>query len=451
MRHLPFITFISCLLTAISIDHCFGTTLMHPPFALTGALRQIDMILINPFVSLIVICAGMALVIYQAADRKPHGIIGTTGLMLTGITYTAWMMAGVFGWTGIMISAAGVMLMYVESRITPGHGIFAVAGTASIFAGTYMIFGGSQDGMLFPMLMAILISGSSAIAFIIHLPNNAAWKEMQKQIKFEESVQSSTIQIDTGKLKTALRQKASAKLRRSAHVHEQTGVIERTPIKDVVKPVKNCPPTGETIESLRMKLAEIETYAIPVIAGCHVLEHKLNKANETLSGLGAEAQKAVQNGDDSLASELLLGMETCRIRVADLKERLTTAKLHADAALKHIEEFRNTLSTASAKALNAESKECILIMQAQFNRMTSEDMSVIDSLDERADTACAEADVLEAMASEGSDRERIKKQFAERKIRADKALNDLRTQIQGSDASQTAPEQDSRQQTLGHD
>ncbi|MHB1458530.1 MAG: PspA/IM30 family protein [Armatimonadota bacterium] len=409
------------------------------------------MILINPFVTFIVILAGMSLIIYQAADKKPYGIIGSMGLMLTGITYAAWMMAGTSGWTGIMISAAGVMLMYMESRITPGHGIFAVIGTALIFAGTYNIFGGSQNGVLFPMLMAILISGSSALAFIIHLPNNAAWKEMRKQIKFEESVQSCTIQINTSKFKAVLRQKSFENKQKSCQVKEQTGVIEKTPVKDTRIPTSNALSVGETIESLRMKLAEIETYAIPVIANWRRLEHKLNKTNETLAKLESEAQKAVEKSDDNLASEILLGIETCKIRAADLKEQLSTAKLHSDAALQHIEEFRNSLAESSVKALNAESKDCILIMQAQFKQMTSEDMRVIDELEERADGVCSEADVLEAMSAEDGNHQRMKKQFADRKTRADKALNDLKTQIHGSGSKDTTSEQDSQQQTLGHD
>lgn len=451
MRNLTFVSLISCFLTAISFDRCFSATLMQPPIAVSETLRQMNMFLINPIAAFFIMCAGMGLVIYQASDKKPNGVIGAVGLMLTGITYASWVIAGASGWTGILISAAGITLMYVESRVIPGHGIFAVIGTASIFAGTYLVFSNAQNGIFFPVLMAIAVSGSSAIAFIIHLPNNTAWKEIQKQIQLDESLQANTIQIDTSKVKAALRQKSAVRKQQSSQVEEQTGTIERIPVKDTKAPVTNIPPASETIESLRIRLAEIETYAIPIVAKQRRLEHQLNKANETLAKLGIEAQKAVENNDDNLASEILLGIETCRIRVTDLEEQLAAAKLHADAALQHIDEFRDALAESSAKALNIESRECLLLMQAQFRQMTSEDMKVIDEFEERADGACAEADVLEAMSAEDGNHQRMKKQFAERKTRADKALNDLKTQIRGSGASDPVSEQNSQQQTLGHD
>lgn len=445
MRHLPFVSLIFCLLTAISINCCFGAPLVHHTIAASGMLAQIDSLVINPLVSLIVICAGMSLIMYQAADKKPYGVIGIAGLTLTGIVYYAWILSGASSWTGILISAAGVIMMYVESRIIPGHGLFAVIGAASIFAGTYLVFGGSQNGVFYPILTAIIVSGSSVIAFIVHLPNNAAWKELQKQIEYDRSMQANSIKIDTRRLKTSVRQKSSVQ------IQEQNGKIESALGKSCKTTSTPSIQSTETIESLRMKLAEIETYAIPIIAKQRRIEYKIKKSTEKLAKMSTEAQKAVKNDDDNLAAEVLLGIETCRISIADLEEQLDTVKLHADAALLHIEQFQKALSELSAKTLNIESKECIRLMQAQFKQMTSEDMKVIDEMDERADAACSEADILESMSDEGSNHQHMKMQLADRKTRADKALIDLKIQIHGSDTSSDTPNQDSQQQKLGHD
>jgi membrane-bound serine protease (ClpP class) len=130
----------------------------------------------DPWVTILLLGLGMALVIIELLTLHSWGIAGVTGGVVVGIVLLAHIVAGTASWLGIILLLAGIGLLLFETHLLPGHGLAALAGLVCIFLGIFWALGGSQGNALFPTLMSIIVTLGIIISFFIYLPRSRVWR-----------------------------------------------------------------------------------------------------------------------------------------------------------------------------------------------------------------------------------------------------------------------------------
>jgi len=153
----------------------------NPPAS--SLLSGITGFVLHPWVTALLIFAGMMLVISEVLSIGSWGATGTAGILCVASVVGASVLAGVAAWTGVALLLAGVGLLLIESRVLPGRGISAIAGLACLFLGMYWTLGGASAGMLYAAAMATLFTLMSAIVFLVHLPHNSAWHAVGRKLE----------------------------------------------------------------------------------------------------------------------------------------------------------------------------------------------------------------------------------------------------------------------------
>ncbi len=192
------------------------------------------------------------------------------------------------------------------------------------------------------------------------------------------------------------------------------------------------------IESMKQKLADLKTSAVPVIANQYRIERMLEAEEKKLAQLDGDARAAVTQNEDELAGNLLLQMESCQARVDDLKTQLEAARLHAAEAKGQIEMFQDELKEAADRARNAQMRYQLATMRAQVQKFAmspslDEDMKALERLEERADHAYAESQAIGDIAQLGDEQKLHQVRQAARQARANQALSELKAEMGLSD------------------
>jgi len=138
---------------------------------------------LNPWVTTLLILVGMALVIAEILSIGKWGVTGLAGIASVGCVVGSAVLAGVTGWVGLTVLLAGVGLLLVESRALPGHGISGIAGLIALFLGMYWVLGGASAGILYAASVSAVFALMAAIAFLVHLPHNAAWRGVGRRLE----------------------------------------------------------------------------------------------------------------------------------------------------------------------------------------------------------------------------------------------------------------------------
>lgn len=146
-------------------------------------LAQVTGFVLNPWVTALLILVGMALVIAEILSIGDWGVTGLAGIASLGCVVGSAVLAGVAGWVGVTVLLAGVGLLLVESRALPGHGISGIAGLAGLFLGMYWVLGGASAGVLYAASISAVFALMAAIAFLVHLPHNTAWRGVGRRLE----------------------------------------------------------------------------------------------------------------------------------------------------------------------------------------------------------------------------------------------------------------------------
>lgn len=137
----------------------------------------------DPWVTVILLGLGMALVIIEMLTLHSWGLAGVIGGVVVGLVLIAHIIAGTASWLGIIVLLAGIGLLLFETHLFPGHGLAALAGLVCIFLGIFWALGGSQGNALFPTLMSILVTLGIIIAFFIYLPKSPVWRVLGQNMQ----------------------------------------------------------------------------------------------------------------------------------------------------------------------------------------------------------------------------------------------------------------------------
>lgn len=146
-------------------------------------LARFAAFVLNPWVTALLILVGMALVIAEILSIGNWGLTGVMGIASVGCVVGSAALAGVAAWTGVAVLLAGVGLLLVESRALPGHGISGIAGVIALFLGMYWVLGGASAGILYAASVSAVFALMAAIAFLVHLPHNTAWRSVGRRLQ----------------------------------------------------------------------------------------------------------------------------------------------------------------------------------------------------------------------------------------------------------------------------
>lgn len=137
----------------------------------------------DPWVTIILLGLGMALVILEMLTLHSWGLAGVIGGVVVGTVLIAHIVVGTASWLGIILLLAGIGLLLFETHVLPGHGLAALAGLVCIFLGLFWALGGSQGNALLPTLMSILVTLGIIITFFIYLPRSRVWRVLGQNMQ----------------------------------------------------------------------------------------------------------------------------------------------------------------------------------------------------------------------------------------------------------------------------
>jgi phage shock protein A len=192
------------------------------------------------------------------------------------------------------------------------------------------------------------------------------------------------------------------------------------------------------IDSMKKKLVDLKTSAVPVIANQYRIERMLEIEEKKLAELDGDARAAVTQNEDELAGDLLLQKESCQSRIDDLKSQLEAARQHAVEAKASIENFEEELKEAGDRARNAQMRYQLATMRAQVQKFSmkpslDDDMRALERIEEQADKAYAESQAMGDISAMGEDVKRQQVRQTARKMRAQAALDELKAEMGLSD------------------
>lgn len=131
----------------------------------------------QPWVTILLLALGLALVIVEVMTWHSWGLAGFTGGALVLLIFAAHITVGTATWVGIVLFLVGVALMIFEAHL-PGHGLAVLGGLALIFLGMFYALGGAQTGALYSAAAALLTTLALIVAFFIYLPRSPVWKKI---------------------------------------------------------------------------------------------------------------------------------------------------------------------------------------------------------------------------------------------------------------------------------
>ena len=151
--------------------------------AQAGVVQAVTGFVLHPWVAALLVFVGMALVISEILSIGDWGVTGTAGILAVGSVVGSALVAGIAAWAGVALLLAGVGLVLVESRVLPGRAISGIAGLACMFLGMFWVLGGASAGTLYAASVSALFVLMAAVAFLVHLPHNSAWRTVGRRLE----------------------------------------------------------------------------------------------------------------------------------------------------------------------------------------------------------------------------------------------------------------------------
>lgn len=143
-----------------------------------GSGEELALIITNPWVTVVLLGLGIALIAMELLTFHTHGLLAIVGGILVASVFVANIVAGTATVAGLLVFLAGLALFLVETHFFPGHGLSAFAGLILVFIGMFMALGGSQANALFSLTTSILVTCAVLMAFILYLPRSRVWRKI---------------------------------------------------------------------------------------------------------------------------------------------------------------------------------------------------------------------------------------------------------------------------------
>jgi membrane-bound serine protease (ClpP class) len=166
--------------------HLTGSPIEHRTISWT---QSVAIEIANPWVTILLLSIGLALVILEMMTLHSWGIAGLIGGLVVVTVFVAHIIAGTAGWIGLILFLGGIVLLLFETHVFPGHGLSAMAGLILIFAGLFLALGGgaANTGAIYTSLTSIVFTIGIVIAFFIYLPKSRIWSKIGQNMQQKAS------------------------------------------------------------------------------------------------------------------------------------------------------------------------------------------------------------------------------------------------------------------------
>ncbi|HEY3297849.1 MAG TPA: PspA/IM30 family protein [Armatimonadota bacterium] len=381
----------------------------------------------SPAVTALLLFAGSVLILSRIAMGDAWRIAGAAGMTCVGLAVASQVLFRNAEWTGTLIFIGGMALLVIEARVIPGRGISAFAGTAGVFAGTYIILV-DTFAVAYAILASSLIAMMSFITLLAYISTSPRWREMSRTLKV--SVGRSQIS------NVATSQSVSVAARTSSGSHSVR--------KNRSKSTAAFGHTGfetdkDVLERMNRKCAELRLSSIPIMASHLKAERSLAAAKSRLEQIETEARKAAVEGRDDLAKTLLMQLEVYEGHIDRLMEQCIPARHEADSVRLEIENLRKEIKAACRKVKDPEIASRLAALIFDADGLAAEAREVADSMDSLADTALIESGAFGTRMLDDRAAE-----LEARNKRADEALSKLKQELR-----QSTLETETNQQIVG--
>lgn len=137
------------------------------------------------------------------------GVAGLLAVAAASLLFTGQWLLGYAGWLEALLLLMGLLLLGAEFFVA-GTGIFAAAGTLSLFAGVYLLAGAGNTAV-YSILVSMLLAIGLFLIIVRRLPSSRLWTKLvlreaeTGQAGFISGNDHSAYQGKTGKTLTALR------------------------------------------------------------------------------------------------------------------------------------------------------------------------------------------------------------------------------------------------------
>ncbi|BDI32645.1 hypothetical protein CCAX7_46960 [Capsulimonas corticalis] len=134
--------------------------------------------IVLPWVTILLLAVGIALIIVELLTLHTWGIAGIVGGLILALIFAAHIAVGHASYVGILLVLGGVLFLLFETHIFPGHGVSAIIGLGLIGTGMYFALGGAQNGALYAISGSLLTTVGILVAFFIYLPRSRVWNKI---------------------------------------------------------------------------------------------------------------------------------------------------------------------------------------------------------------------------------------------------------------------------------
>lgn len=139
--------------------------------------------IVLPWVTILLLALGIALIIAEVLTLHTWGIAGIFGGMIMALIFAAHIAVGHASYIGILLVLGGVVFLLFETHLFPGHGVSAAIGLGLIGTGMYFALGGAQNGALYAIAGSLLTTLGILVAFFIYLPRSGVWKKIGQPMR----------------------------------------------------------------------------------------------------------------------------------------------------------------------------------------------------------------------------------------------------------------------------
>lgn len=154
---------------------------------------QMFQIVRMPWVTIFLLIVGLGLLIWELLTFHTFGIAGVIGGVMLAALFLAYLTYNPAAWFGLLIFIGGVLFLLFEAHVFPGHGLSAMIGLVGIFAGLYVVLGGTQEGAAITLGMSLCGTVVASVGFFMYLPKSRIWKLVG--LEERQSVQAGYVSV----------------------------------------------------------------------------------------------------------------------------------------------------------------------------------------------------------------------------------------------------------------
>jgi membrane-bound serine protease (ClpP class) len=143
---------------------------------------QIATFVDTPWMTVILLVAGCALLFHDLLTPLTWGVTGTAGVLLIGLVFASHVTGHTGGWIGVILLLVGLALLLLEIHVIPGFGMTGISGLLLLFLGMFWSLGGPRNiAVALPVSSALAVV--ALLAFFAYLPKSPVWKQLGQQMR----------------------------------------------------------------------------------------------------------------------------------------------------------------------------------------------------------------------------------------------------------------------------